>query len=59
MPFGQVLSVSGITNNNHFQAREFFRSVDWNGPTVKIPGPLFRTEATPAPPPTTSCGYPY
>ena len=51
MPFGQVLSVSGIANNSHFQGREFFRSVDWNGSPVKIPGPLFRTEATPAPPP--------
>ena len=51
LPFGEVLNVAGVTTNNHFQAREFFRLVDWNGPTVKIPGPLFRTEATPAPPP--------
>jgi crotonobetainyl-CoA:carnitine CoA-transferase CaiB-like acyl-CoA transferase len=55
LPFGEVLNVSDIINNEHFQARGFFRSVDWRGPTVKIPGPLFRTEATPAPlpqPPT-------
>ena len=51
LPFGEVLSVADIVNNNHFQARGFFRAVDWNGPTVKMPGPLFRTEATPAPPP--------
>lgn len=51
LPFGEVLNVSAITNNEHFQAREFFRSVDWTGPSVKIPGPLFRTEATPAPRP--------
>ena len=49
LPFGKVLNVSDIINNEHFQAREFFRAVDWQGPTVKIPGPLFRTEATPAP----------
>jgi len=51
LPFGEVLNVSGITSNAHFQARGFFRPVDWHGPAVKIPGPLFRTEATPAPPP--------
>jgi crotonobetainyl-CoA:carnitine CoA-transferase CaiB-like acyl-CoA transferase len=51
LPFGEVLNVSGITNNDHFQARGFFRSVDWHGSSVKIPGPLFRIEATPAPPP--------
>jgi len=51
LPFGEVLNVSDITKNEHFLAREFFRTVDWHGPTVKIPGPLFRTEATPVPPP--------
>jgi crotonobetainyl-CoA:carnitine CoA-transferase CaiB-like acyl-CoA transferase len=51
LPFGEVLNVSDIINNEHFQARDFFRTVEWDGPTVKIPGPLFRTEATPAPPP--------
>src|SRR5262245_38030154 len=27
LPFGEVLNVSGITNNEHFRAREFFRPV--------------------------------
>jgi crotonobetainyl-CoA:carnitine CoA-transferase CaiB-like acyl-CoA transferase len=51
LPFGEVLTIADIANNDHFQARGFFRSVHWNGPTVQIPGPLFRTEATPAPAP--------
>lgn len=51
LPFGEVLNVSGIAENDHFQARGFFRTVDWNGPDVKISGPLFRMEATPAPSP--------
>jgi crotonobetainyl-CoA:carnitine CoA-transferase CaiB-like acyl-CoA transferase len=51
LPLGEVLNVADIVNNDHFQARGFFRSVDWDGPAVKIPGPLFRMEATPAPAP--------
>lgn len=51
LPFGEVLTVADIANNSHFHARGFFRAVGWNGPAVQIPGPLFRTEATPAPAP--------
>ena len=51
LPLGEVLSVADIVNTAHFQVRGFFRAVDWDGPAMHMPGPLFRTEATPAPAP--------
>lgn len=51
LPFGEVLNVKGVTDNPQLQARGFFRAVEWSGPQVKMPGPLLRTLATPAPAP--------
>ena len=51
LPLGEVLNVADLVNNDHFRARGFVRSVDWDGLAAQIPGPLFRTEATPAPAP--------
>jgi len=51
LPFGEVLNVAEVARNPHLQERGFFRTVDWSGSAVKIPGPLFRLFGTPAPPP--------
>jgi crotonobetainyl-CoA:carnitine CoA-transferase CaiB-like acyl-CoA transferase len=51
LPFGEVLTVAEVANNPHLQARGFFRTVDWSGPEVKMPGSLFRTLGTLPPPP--------
>src|SRR4051812_9128908 len=53
--FGEVLTVADIAANEQHAFREFFRPVDWDGPTVHIPGPVARFHRTPvdkpAPPP--------
>jgi crotonobetainyl-CoA:carnitine CoA-transferase CaiB-like acyl-CoA transferase len=51
LPFGEVLSVAEVAHNPHLQERSFFRTVDWSGPEVKMPGPLFRLLGAPAPSP--------
>jgi crotonobetainyl-CoA:carnitine CoA-transferase CaiB-like acyl-CoA transferase len=57
LPFGEVLSVAEVAHNPHLQKRSFFRPVNWSGPEVKLPGPLFRLLGSPAPsllPPATT-----
>ena len=49
--FGEVLSVAGVANGPHLQARGFFRPVEGMAGAVTIPGPLFRLSDTPAPAP--------
>ncbi len=51
LPFGEVLTVAEVANNPHLQARGFFRTVDWAGTEVKMPGPLFHLLGSPAPSP--------
>ncbi len=51
LPFGEVQTIAEASHSPQLQARGFFRSVDWNGSPVQIPGPLFRPLKTPAPPP--------
>jgi crotonobetainyl-CoA:carnitine CoA-transferase CaiB-like acyl-CoA transferase len=51
LPFGEVLSVAEVAHNPHLQKRSFFRPVNWSGPEVKLPGPLFRLLGSPAPSP--------
>jgi crotonobetainyl-CoA:carnitine CoA-transferase CaiB-like acyl-CoA transferase len=49
--FGEVQNVSQVAANPQHQFRGFFRSVDWPGPTVTIPGPVARFGAAPSPRP--------
>jgi len=45
--FGEVLSVADIAANEQHEFRKFFRTVDWDGPPVTIPGPVARFHGTP------------
>jgi crotonobetainyl-CoA:carnitine CoA-transferase CaiB-like acyl-CoA transferase len=49
--FGEVLTPARTAALPQLSARGFFRRVDDAGGTIVLPGPLFRMEATPAPPP--------
>ncbi|MEY2456816.1 MAG: hypothetical protein QOK06_1910, partial [Acidimicrobiaceae bacterium] len=49
--FGEVQSVAQVVANPQHAFRGFFRSVDWDGPAVAIPGPVARFRSTPAPAP--------
>jgi crotonobetainyl-CoA:carnitine CoA-transferase CaiB-like acyl-CoA transferase len=51
MPFGEVLTVAEAAAGPQLQARGFFRPVQWDGPELRTPGPLFRMPDTPAPAP--------
>lgn len=56
--FGEVLSIAQVAENAQHNFRGFFRSIDWEGPPVRVPGPVARFHGTPAgapaPPPDTS-----
>jgi crotonobetainyl-CoA:carnitine CoA-transferase CaiB-like acyl-CoA transferase len=56
--FGEVQSVAQVAANPQHVHRQFFRTVDWDGPPVEIPGPVARFHGTPvspaAPPPAES-----
>jgi crotonobetainyl-CoA:carnitine CoA-transferase CaiB-like acyl-CoA transferase len=54
--FGEVLSVAQIAANEQHQFRQFFRRVDWDGPEVRVPGPVARFFGTPVAPPAPPSG---
>jgi crotonobetainyl-CoA:carnitine CoA-transferase CaiB-like acyl-CoA transferase len=43
-----VQSVAQVAANPQHAFREFFRTVDWDGSTVQVPGPVARFQSTPA-----------
>ncbi len=45
--FGEVQTVAQVAANPQHEFREFFRSVDWDGPTIRLPGPVARFHGTP------------
>ena len=49
LAWGEVLTVAEVARNPQLQARGFFRSVQWDGTEIQMPGPLFRTLSTPPP----------
>jgi crotonobetainyl-CoA:carnitine CoA-transferase CaiB-like acyl-CoA transferase len=49
--FGEVQSVAQVAANPQHEFRHFFRSVDWDGSEIRIPGPVARFHGTPAPAP--------
>ena len=50
LSFGPVLTVRATAETPQLRARKFFAPVDWAGPEVRVPGPMFRLSDTPAPP---------
>ena len=55
--FGEVQSVAQVAANPQHEFRQFFRTVDWDGSAVSIPGPVARFHGTPvaaAAPPASS-----
>jgi len=48
--FGEVQSVAQVATNPQHEFRQFFRSVDWDGSDVRIPGPVARFHGTPVAP---------
>jgi crotonobetainyl-CoA:carnitine CoA-transferase CaiB-like acyl-CoA transferase len=50
--FGDVQSVAQIAVNPQHEFRGFFRDVEWDGSSVRMPGPVARFHGTPAPAPT-------
>ncbi len=51
LPYGLVQGVAEAAASPQLEARGVFRAVAWDGPEVRIPGPLVRLPETPAPPP--------
>ncbi|MEY2450201.1 MAG: hypothetical protein QOH79_3677, partial [Acidimicrobiaceae bacterium] len=53
--FGEVQSVAQVAANPQHAFRRFFRTVAWDGPEARVPGPVARFHGTPvaapAPPP--------
>ena len=49
--FGEVQSIAQVVASPQHEFRKFFRPVDWEGSTVRMPGPIARFHATPAPAP--------
>jgi crotonobetainyl-CoA:carnitine CoA-transferase CaiB-like acyl-CoA transferase len=49
--FAEVQTVAQVAANPQHDYRGFFRKVDWDGPTVVLPGPVARFGRTPSPPP--------
>jgi crotonobetainyl-CoA:carnitine CoA-transferase CaiB-like acyl-CoA transferase len=49
--FGEVQTVSQVAENPQHRFRGFFRSVEWEGSPVEVPGPVARFFRTPAPDP--------
>ena len=49
--FGEVQTVAHLAENPQHHFRHFFRDVAWDGSRVRVPGPLARFSATPAPAP--------
>ncbi len=49
--FAEVQTVAQVAENPQHEFRGFFRAVDWDGSTVKLPGPLARFQDTPSPDP--------
>jgi crotonobetainyl-CoA:carnitine CoA-transferase CaiB-like acyl-CoA transferase len=50
LAFGPVLTVREASENVQLRARNFFAPVDWEGPEVCVPGPMFRLSETPGAP---------
>jgi crotonobetainyl-CoA:carnitine CoA-transferase CaiB-like acyl-CoA transferase len=51
LPYGLVQGVAEAAESPQLAARGSFRPVTWDGPPVRLPGPLVRLSETPAPPP--------
>ena len=51
LAFGEVQSIAQVVENPQHEFRQFFRRVGWDGPEVRIPGPVAHFRATPAPAP--------
>jgi len=49
--FAEVQTVAQVAANPQHEFRGFFRSVDWDGSPVTLPGPVARFRGTPAPTP--------
>ncbi len=49
--FGEVQSIAQVATNPQHEFRQFFRRVGWDGPEVRIPGPVAHFHGTPAPAP--------
>jgi crotonobetainyl-CoA:carnitine CoA-transferase CaiB-like acyl-CoA transferase len=49
--YGEVQSVAQVAANPQHAFRSFFREIDWDGSSVRIPGPVARFHATPVPAP--------
>jgi len=45
--FGEVQSVAQVAANPQHEFRSFFRRVDWDGPEIRVPGPVARFHGTP------------
>jgi crotonobetainyl-CoA:carnitine CoA-transferase CaiB-like acyl-CoA transferase len=49
--FAEVQTVAQVAENPQHEFRGFFRPVDWDGSSVKLPGPVARFHGTPSPQP--------